>query len=122
MNHYYVDANGKRSADIKLRTRRNFFSAGVMAIFFLLGLSFLLVYKHTLGQHLLIEVQELKVEQKNLITEKSVLLGERQACMSRSKIVEYAKNRLGLDFPSPERIQWLRVESAEGLTQAENYQ
>jgi len=116
----YIDAYTKRSAEIRVHNRRNFFSAGVMAILFLLGLSFLLVYKHTLAQHLLIEVQELKNVQKDLVTEKSVLLGEWQASMSRSRIVEYAQSRLALDFPSPERVLWIRVKSEGAGTEADN--
>ena len=111
----YIDAYKKSSQDREQKNRRNLFSAGMLGIFFLLGISFLLVYKHTFGQHLLFEVQQLKAVQKELITEQSVLLGEKQAVLSRAKIIEYAREHLALQFPSPEQIRWIRVEAGNNV-------
>ena len=111
----YIDAYKKSSKDREQKNRRNFFSAGVLAVFFLLAISFLLVYKQTFGQHMLFEVQQLKAAQKELITEQSVLLGEKQAVLSRARIIEYAREHLELQFPSPEQIRWIRVESGNNV-------
>ena len=105
----YVSAYKQKSVEIHHASRRAFFSVGAVAMLCLLALSFLLVYKHALGQQLLIEVQELKNTKNNLITEQSDLLGRKQAGMSRARIVEYAREHLGLDFPSPESIHWIRI-------------
>jgi len=107
----YVSAYRQKSIEIKHESRRNFLSAGAVLMLCLLAVSFLLVYKHAVGQQLLIEVQELNTEKKELITEQSVLLGQKQTGMSRSRIVTYAREQLGLEFPGPERIHWIRITS-----------
>ncbi len=112
----YIDAYKKSADDRKAKKRRNFFSTSVLAFFFLLGVSFLMVYKHTLGQHLLLEVQSLNIEKKKLITEQSVLLGEKQSVLSRARIISYARQQLELDFPSPDRIRWIRMETGKDLS------
>jgi len=111
----YIDAYKKSAKDRKVKNRRTFFSASVLAVFFLLGVSFLMVYKHTLGQHLLLEVQSLNAEKKKMITEHSVLLGEKQSVLSRARIISYSRQQLELDFPSPDRIRWIRVETGKDL-------
>ena len=105
----YVSAYKRKSVEIHHESRRNVMSVGAMAMLCLLALSFLLVYKHAVGQQLLIDVQELKSEKNDLITEQSDLLGRKQAGMSRARIVSYARENLGLEFPSPERIRWIRI-------------
>jgi len=60
-------------------------------------------------------VQQLKAVQKELITEQSVLFGEKQAVLSRARIIEYAREHLELQFPSPEQIRWIRVESGNNV-------
>jgi hypothetical protein len=107
----YISAYKKNASARQTEKRRSFFSSGALAIFFLLGLSFLLVYKHTLGQYMLIEVQELKTSYDYLVTEQSVLLGEKQACLSRERIISYARERLSLELPSPDRIHWIKAEA-----------
>jgi len=110
----YVNAYKKNAVERKSRNRRNLFSAAVLVIFFLLGISFLLVYKHTLGQQLLLEVQQLKAAKKEMVTEQSVLLGEKQCFLSRSRIISYAQEFLDLDFPGPQQIRWIRLETTTG--------
>jgi len=112
----YINAYKKSADDRKVKKRRSFFSTSVLAFFFLLGVSFLMVYKHTLGQHLLLEVQSLNLEKKKLITEQSVLLGEKQSVLSRARIISYARQQLELDIPSPDRIHWIRVETGKDLS------
>ena len=112
----YIDAYKKSADDRKVKKRRSFFSTSVLALFSLLCVSFLMVYKHTLGQHLLIEVHSLNLEKKNLITEQSVLLGEKQTVLSRARIISFARERLELDFPSPDRIRWIRVETRKDVS------
>ena len=112
----YIDAYKKSADDRKVKKRRNFFSTGVLAVFFLLAVSFLMVYKHTIGQQLLHQVQSLNTEKDKLITEQSVLLGEKQSVLSRARIISYARQRLELDFPSPDRIRWIRVETGKDLS------
>ncbi|HUU29251.1 MAG TPA: cell division protein FtsL [archaeon] len=107
----YINAYKKISSEKKQKNRRNTFSAIVLAVFFLLSISFLLVYKHTVAQYLLLEVQQLKLTRKNLVTEQSVLLGEKQAFLSRARISSYAQKHLGLEFPSPDRIRWIKMEA-----------
>ena len=111
----YVSAYKQKSQEIHHESRRNVLSAGAMVMLCLLAISFLLVYKHAVGQQLLIEVQELKTEKNSLITEQSDLLGRKQSEMSRARIVSYARENLGLEFPSPESIRWIRIsDSAPG--------
>ncbi|MBW7994987.1 MAG: hypothetical protein FVQ81_00155 [Candidatus Glassbacteria bacterium] len=105
----YVSAYKRKSVEIRHESRRNFMSVGAMVMLCLLAMSFLLVYKHAVGQQLLIDVQELNSEKNNLITEQSVLLGQKQTAMSRSRIVSFVREHLDLDFPSPERIRWIRI-------------
>ena len=62
----YIDAYKKSADDRKVKKRRNFFSTSVLAFFFLLGVSFIMVYKHTLGHQLLHEVQSLNIEKDKL--------------------------------------------------------
>lgn len=118
----YVSAYQKKSAEIRTSHRRSFLSTGVLTVLLLLALSFMLVYKHAVGQQLLIEVQELKTERQKLVTEQSVLLGQKQAGLSRSRVVEYARKELNLDFPSPDRIRWVRInESSPVPSQSTEY-
>jgi cell division protein FtsL len=105
----YISAYKQKSVEIHHAARRNFLSVGAMVMTCLLALSFLLVYKHVVGQQLLIEVQELKNDKNNLITEQSDLLGRKQAGMARARIVDYARENLDLEFPSPESIRWIRI-------------
>lgn len=105
----YVSAYKQKSVEIHHAARRNFLSASAIVMLCLLALSFLLVYKHAVGQQLLIEVQELKNAKNNLITEQSDLLGRKQAVVARARIVDYARENLGLEFPSPESIRWIRI-------------
>ena len=105
----YVSAYKQKSVEIHHAARRNFLSVGAMVMLCLLAMSFLLVYKHAVGQQLLIDVQELKIEKSNLFTEQSDLLGRKQAVIARSRIVNYARDNLGLEFPSPESIRWIRI-------------
>ena len=92
--------------------RRSVFSGGALVLLLIFLASSALVYKRTLGQQLLIEVQNLKVEHKRLITEQSIYLGRKQEYLSRERIVAYATERLGLEFPEPSKVLWIRLESA----------
>ncbi len=112
----YVIAYKKDSAVRQSRIRRDRFSAVVTLVFLALTVSFFLVYKRTLGQHLMYEVQQMRSIHKGLITENSVLLAQKQAYLSRERITAYARERLGLDFPAPESIRWIKVEVAAGQT------
>jgi len=112
----YIDAYKKSADDRKVKKRRSFFSTGALAVFSLLVVSFLMVYKHTIGRQLLIEVQSLNTVKEKLITEQSVLLGEKQSALSRARIISYARQKLELDFPSPDRIRWIRVETGKDLS------
>ncbi len=107
----YLSAYKRNASQQRVRDRKVVFSSAALAAFFLLGLSLLVVYKQTLGQHLLAEVQRLRVEQKGLVTEQSVLLGEKQQSLSRVRVIAYARERLGLEFPAPESIHWIKAES-----------
>jgi cell division protein FtsL len=111
----YVSAYRQKSVEIRHESRRNFLSTGAILMLCLLAASFLLVYKHAVGQQFLIEVQELNSEKKELFTEQSVLMGQKQASVSRSRIVSYAREQLGLEFPDPERIRWVRISSPPPL-------
>jgi cell division protein FtsL len=111
----YVSAYRQKSVEIKHESRRNFLSAGAILMLCLLAASFLLVYKHAVGQQFMIEVQELNSDKNELITEQSVLLGQKQAGISRSRIVSYAREQLDLEFPNPERIRWIRIASPAPL-------
>ena len=112
----YVTAYKKDSAVRQSRIRRDRFSTAVTLVFLALIVSFFLVYKRTLGQHLMYEVQQMRSIHKGLITENSVLLAQKQAYLSRERITAYARERLGLDFPAPESIRWIKVEVAAGQT------
>lgn len=112
----YVTAYKKDSAVRQSRIRRDRFSAAVTLVFLALTVSFFLVYKRTLGQHLMYEVQQMRSIHKGLITENSVLLAQKQTYLSRKRITAYARERLGLDFPAPESIRWIKVEVAAGQT------
>lgn len=105
----YVSAYRQKSVEIRHESRRNFLSAGALLMLCLLTVSFLMVYKHAVGQQFMIETQELNSEKNKLITEQSVLIGQKQANLSRSRIVSYAREQLGLEFPNPERIRWIRI-------------
>ncbi len=111
----YVSAYRQKSVEIRHESRRNFLSAGALLMLCLLAVSFLLVYKHAVGQQFMIEAQELNSEKNKLITEQSVLIGQKQASLSRSRIVSYAREQLGLEFPNPERIRWIRITSPPRL-------
>jgi cell division protein FtsL len=113
----YVSAYKQKSVEIRHESRRNFLSAGAILMLCLLAASFLLVYKHAVGQQFMIEVQKLNSAKNELITEQSVLLGQKQAGMSRSRIVTYAREQLFLEFPSPERIRWIRITALAPLGQ-----
>lgn len=108
----YVTAYKKDSAVRQSRIRRDRFSVAVTLVFLVLTVSFFLVYKRTLGQHLMYEVQQMRSIHKGLITENSVLLANKQEYLSRERITTYARERLGLDFPAPESIRWIKVEVA----------
>ena len=108
----YVTAYKKDSAVRKSRIRRDRFSVAVTLVFLALTVSFFLVYKRTLGQHLMYEVQQMRSIHTGLITENSVLLAKKQAYLSRERITTYARERLGLEFPAPESIRWIKVEVA----------
>ena len=110
MNPYF-SAYTKNSVDRQSRIRRDRFSITAILVFFALTVSFFLVYKRTLGQHLMYEVQQLHSTHKQLLTENSVLLAQKQQYLSRERITTYARERLGLAFPGPERIRWIRVEA-----------
>jgi cell division protein FtsL len=113
MNPYF-SAYTKNSIDRQSRIRRDRFSIAALLVFFTLTICFFLVYKRTLGQHLMYEVQQLRSIHKQLLTENSVLLAEKQHYLSRERITGYAREKLGLDFPAPESIRWIRVETAPG--------
>jgi len=108
----YVTAYKKDSAVRQSRIRRDRFSVAATLVFLDLTVSFFLVYKRTLGQHLMYEVQQMRSIHKGLITENSVLLANKQEYLSRERITTYARERLGLDFPAPESIRWIKVEVA----------
>ncbi|MEA1997186.1 MAG: cell division protein FtsL [Gemmatimonadota bacterium] len=117
MNPYTI-AYKKDAAARRAENRRSLFSAGVMVVFLILGVSFLLVYKHTLAHHLLSDVQQLKATRNSLVTERSVLLGDKQVFLSRSRISSYAREQLGLEFPDQDRVRWV---SMEALTRKISY-
>ena len=110
----YASAYKKDSAVRQSRIRRDRFSAAATLVFLILAVSFFLVYKRTLVQHLMYEVQQMRSIHKGLVTENSVLLAQKQTYLSRERITTYARERLGLDFPAPESIRWIRVEVAPG--------
>ena len=56
----------------------------------------------------------LKAAKKEMVTEQSVLLGEKQCFLSRSRIISYAQEFLDLDFPGPQQIRWIRLETTTG--------
>ncbi len=91
--------------------RRTAFSGALFAFFLLFLASCVLVCKRTVGQQLLIEVQNLKSERKRLITEQSIYLSRKQEFLSRERIIAFARERLGLDFPEPGQVRWVRLES-----------
>ncbi|MBN2287910.1 MAG: cell division protein FtsL [Candidatus Glassbacteria bacterium] len=108
----YVSAYKKNSAVRQTRIRRDRFSAAITLVFLALTVSFFLVYKRTLGQQLVYQVQQMHSIHDDLITENSVLLAQKQAYLSRERITAYARERLGLDFPAAERIRWVKLEAA----------
>ena len=108
----YASAYKKNSAVRQGRIRRDRFSVAATLVFLVLIVSFFLVYKRTMGQHLMYEVQQMRSIHKELITENSVLLARKQAYLSRERITAYAQEKLGLKFPPPESICWIRVEFA----------
>ena len=107
----YVSAYKKKDIDNKQEKRRKFFSSALNVLLAMFFLSFLLVCKHIHGQHLLIDMANLKGLRKQLLTEQSVLLGEKQSVLSRARIIEYARKNLDLEFPSPERVRWIDIET-----------
>ena len=119
MNPYGIEYRRSQVINRKQR-RRTVFSGGVLVFLLVFLASFALVYKQTLGQQLLSEVQNLKVEHKRLITEQSVYLGLKQEYLSREKIVTYATERLGLEFPDPSKVFWVRLEQMETVDQRGN--
>ncbi|MFC1537471.1 hypothetical protein ACFL4P_01445 [Gemmatimonadota bacterium] len=110
----YVSAYKKNSAVRQSRIRRDRFSTAAVLVFLAMTIAFFLVYKRTLGQHLVYEVQQMRSIHKGLITENSVLLAQMQRYLSRERITAYAREKLGLDFPAPQSIRWIKVEAAIG--------
>lgn len=119
MNPYGIEYRRSQVINRKQR-RRTVFSGGVLVFLLIFLASFALVYKQTLGQQLLLEVQNLKVEHKRLITEQSVYSGQKQEYLSREKIVTYATERLGLEFPDPSKVFWVQLEQVESVDQRVN--
>jgi cell division protein FtsL len=110
----YVSAYKKNSAVRQSRIRRDRFSTAAVLVFLAMTIAFFLVYKRTLGQHLVYEVQQMRSIHKGLITENSVLLAQMQGYLSRERITAYARETLGLDFPAPQSIRWIKVEAVIG--------
>ncbi|MCE5270494.1 hypothetical protein LLH00_04350 [bacterium] len=100
--------------------RRTAFSGALVAFFLLFLASCVLVGKRTVGQQLLIEVQNLKSEHKRLITEQSIYISRKQEYLSRERIIAFARERLGLDFPEPGQVRWVRLESTAAGTGAKD--
>lgn len=109
----YVSAYKKNQDLNRRQRRRSIFSGGALVLFILFLVSFVLVGKRTLGQQILIEVQALKAERRMLITAQSVYMGQKQEYLSRERIIEYAREKLGLDFPDPSQVMWVRVQQHE---------
>jgi hypothetical protein len=110
----YVNAYKKHEVTNRRMQRRHLFSAGAALVFLLMLLSLGLVYKRTIGQQWLLDVQRLKQERKDLLTGQSIYLGQKQEYLSRERIIAYARENLNLEFPDPDRIRWIRVDAAPG--------
>ncbi len=112
MNPYAGAYRRNQAVNRRIR-RRSVFSGALFAFFLLFIASCILVGKRTVGQQLLNEVQNLKVERKRLITEQSIYMSRKQEFLSRERIIAYARERLGLDFPEPGQVQWVRMEKVD---------
>jgi hypothetical protein len=108
----YAGAYRRNQAVNRRIHRRSVFSGAMFTFFLLFIASCILVGKRTVGQQLLNEVQSLKVERKRLITEQSIYMSRKQEFLSRERIIDFARERLGLDFPEPGQVQWVRMEKA----------